>query len=427
MEKIGKYVIESKLGQGGMGIVYKCLDPETGRHTAVKVLPQQMTASPSFLQRFKREVLTLQRLDHPNIVRIYDDGEWEGAYYYAMEYVEGVGLDSILADKERMPPLEALHIIRACAEALQHSHARAVIHRDIKPANIMITSDGGVKLMDFGIAKVLDATRMTETLSVLGTVEYMSPEQSQGRYVDAHSDLYSLGVVLYQCLTARVPISGTTPTEVIMKLRTHQIEPPSAWTPGLPKSLDALVMHLLERDTSKRLASAAELHPRDRTRRAPHQGRRHRPWADRFGRPPAAHRADRDAALAESVGDRVPGARGGHRTLDCVASGPASTGCRGGAGAGASPAGGDHGLGQKGAGGQEVRLCRGPVPSAHEVLARNEGGAAGAGAAQDNPGGPRRASRAAECAEPGSGETVPRAMTPPRVFSCVNWRTNLRN
>ncbi|MGO8704943.1 MAG: serine/threonine protein kinase [Candidatus Brocadiia bacterium] len=259
MEKIGKYVIESKLGQGGMGIVYKCLDPETGRHTAVKVLPQQMTASPSFLQRFKREVLTLQRLDHPNIVRIYDDGEWEGAYYYAMEYVEGVGLDSILADKERMPPLEALHIIRACAAALQHSHARAVIHRDIKPANIMIASDGSVKLMDFGIAKVLDATRMTETLSVLGTVEYMSPEQSQGRYVDAHSDLYSLGVVLYQCLTARVPISGTTPTEVIMKLRTHQIEPPSAWTPGLPKSLDALVMHLLERDTSKRLASAAEL------------------------------------------------------------------------------------------------------------------------------------------------------------------------
>ncbi len=259
MEKIGKYVIESKLGQGGMGIVYKCLDPETGRHTAVKVLPQQMTASPSFLQRFKREVLTLQRLDHPSIVRIYDHGEWEGAYYYAMEYVEGVGLDSILANKERMPPLEALHIIRACAEALQHSHERAVIHRDIKPANIMITSDGGVKLMDFGIAKVLDATRMTETLSVLGTVEYMSPEQSQGRYVDAHSDLYSLGVVLYQCLTARVPISGTTPTEVIMKLRTHQIEPPSAWTPELPKSLDELVMRLLERDTSKRVASAAEL------------------------------------------------------------------------------------------------------------------------------------------------------------------------
>ena len=131
MEKIGKYIIESKLGQGGMGIVYKCLDPETGRHTAVKVLPQQLTASPSFLQRFKREVLTLQRLDHPNIVRIYDHGEWEGAYYYAMEYVEGVGLDSILANKERMPPLQALHIIRACAEALQHSHARAVIHRDI--------------------------------------------------------------------------------------------------------------------------------------------------------------------------------------------------------------------------------------------------------------------------------------------------------
>jgi len=259
MQTIGKYVIESKLGQGGMGIVYKCLDPETGRHAAVKVLPQHLTATPAFLQRFKREVQTLERLDHPNIVRIYDHGESEGACYYAMEYVEGVGLDSLLLSKEKMPPLEALRIVRACAEALQHSHARAVIHRDIKPANIMLTPDGGVKLMDFGIAKVLDATRMTETLSVLGTVEYMSPEQSQGRYVDAHSDLYSLGVVLYQCLTARVPITGTTPTEVIMKLRTHQIEPPSAWAPELPKSFDALVMHLLERDTSKRLASAAEL------------------------------------------------------------------------------------------------------------------------------------------------------------------------
>ena len=259
MNTIGKYVIESKLGQGGMGIVYKCLDPETGRHAAVKVLPQQLTAAPAFLQRFKREVLTLQRLDHPNIVRIYDDGESEGAYYYAMEYIEGAGLDSLLANKEKMPPLEALRIIRACAEALQHSHEHAVIHRDIKPANIMLTPDGGVKLMDFGIAKVLDATRMTETLSVLGTVEYMSPEQSQGRHVDPRSDLYSLGVVLYQCLTARLPISGTTPTEVIMKLRTHQVEAPSAWVPELPKSLDALVMHMLERDASKRVGSAAEL------------------------------------------------------------------------------------------------------------------------------------------------------------------------
>ena len=259
MDTIGKYIIESKLGQGGMGIVYKCLDPETGRHAAVKVLPQHFTSTPAFVQRFKREVLTLQRLDHPNIVRIFDHGESDGAYYYAMEYVEGVGLDSLLAKKEKMPPLEALRIIRACAEALQHSHARAVIHRDIKPANIMLTPDGGVKLMDFGIAKVLDATRMTETLSVLGTIEYMSPEQSQGRFVDEHSDVYSLGVVLYQCLTARLPISGTTPTEVLMKLRTHQIEPPSAWAPEMPKSLDELVMRMLERDTSKRLASAAEL------------------------------------------------------------------------------------------------------------------------------------------------------------------------
>jgi serine/threonine-protein kinase len=242
-----------------MGIVYKCFDPETSRHAAVKVLPAQLTADPPFLQRFRREVMTLARLDHPNIVRIFDDGEADGAYYYAMDFVEGVSLESVLEKKEKMPPLDALRIVRSAAEALEHSHARGIVHRDIKPANIMLTPAGGVKLMDFGIAKVLDATRMTATLAVLGTVEYMSPEQSQGRHVDGRSDLYSLGVVLYQCLTARLPITGATPTEVIMKLRTHQIDPPSAWVRDLPKSLDELVMRLLERDTSNRTASAREL------------------------------------------------------------------------------------------------------------------------------------------------------------------------
>ena len=250
-------------------------------------------------------------------------------------------------NKEKMPPLEALRIIRACAEALQHSHARAVIHRDIKPANIMLTPDGGVKLMDFGIAKVLDATRMTETLSVLGTVEYMSPEQSQGRHVDAHSDLYSLGVVLYQCLTARVPISGTTPTEVIMKLRTHQIEPPSAWVAGTaeePRRAGDAPARARHVETARLRGGTA---PRNRTRRAPDQGRRRRPRADRFGRPRPAHRA---AARRRSGGTRG-------RSVSCCsrwASGsglafrpaPPPSGTRR-RRAGASPACGDQGLDQE--------------------------------------------------------------------------------
>ena len=259
MEQIGKYVIESKLGQGGMGIVYKCRDPETGRPAAVKVLPQQLAAAAVFLQRFKREVLTLRRLDHPNIVRIYDQGEADDSYYYAMEFVEGIGLETVLEEKEKVQPLRAISIIRGCAEALEHSHAQGVVHRDIKPANIMLTPDGGIKLTDFGIAKVLDATRMTATQGVLGTVEYMSPEQSQGRHVDARSDLYSLGVVFYQCLTARTPITGSNPTEIIMKLRTHQIDSPDAWVPDLPKSLSSLVMRLLDKEPSKRVESAREL------------------------------------------------------------------------------------------------------------------------------------------------------------------------
>ena len=182
METIGKYIIEKKIGQGGMGIVYKCLDPEQKRSAAVKVLPQQFAADPAFLQRFKREVMTLQRLDHPSIVTIYDQGETDGSYYYAMEFIEGVSLDGLLDDRDKLPALEAIAIVRGCAQALQYSHSQGIIHRDIKPANIMVLKDHAIKLMDFGIAKVTDATRMTATQGVLGTVEYMSPEQSQGRH-----------------------------------------------------------------------------------------------------------------------------------------------------------------------------------------------------------------------------------------------------
>jgi serine/threonine protein kinase len=259
METIGKYLIEKKLGQGGMGIVYKCTHPDHEHPAAVKVLPQQLAADPSFLQRFKREIITLQRLDHPNIIKIIEQGDAAGSWYYAMEYADGVSLEDVLAGEKRLDPLRAVGIIRSCAEALEHSHSRGVVHRDIKPANIMLIKDDGIKLMDFGIAKVLDATRMTMTQGVLGTVEYMSPEQSQGRMVDARSDIYSLGVVFYRCLTGRLPIVGSTPTEVIMKLRTQQVDPPKAWLPELSKRCNDLVMRMLEKDPAKRVESAREL------------------------------------------------------------------------------------------------------------------------------------------------------------------------
>lgn len=259
METIGKYRIEGKLGQGGMGIVYKCLDAGNDRFAAVKILPQQLAADPGFLQRFKREIITLQRLDHPNIIKIYEQGDVEGAWFYAMEYAEGTSLEDLLATEKRLDTLRAIGIIKSCAEALEHSHARGVVHRDIKPANIMLIKDDGVKLMDFGIAKVLDATRMTMTQGVLGTVEYMSPEQSQGKMVDGRSDIYSLGVVLYRCITGRLPITGNTPTDVMLKLRTQQIDPPREWMPDIPRRLDELIMRMLEKDPAKRVESAREL------------------------------------------------------------------------------------------------------------------------------------------------------------------------
>jgi serine/threonine protein kinase len=259
MKDIGKYHIESKLGQGGMGIVYKCRCADDGSLAAIKVLPQQLASDANFFQRFKREVMTLQRLDHPNIVKIFDRGIHDGAPYYAMEYVDGVSLEDMLPNGTKMDAPQAIGIVRTCAEALQHSHSLGVVHRDIKPANIMLNKAGDVRLMDFGIAKVLDATRMTVTQGVLGTVEYMSPEQSEGRLVTARSDLYSLGVVLYRCLTGRLPISGSSPSEVVIKLKTAQVDPPISWVPEIPRNLSDLVMRLLEKEPTKRHESAQEL------------------------------------------------------------------------------------------------------------------------------------------------------------------------
>ncbi len=258
IEKLGKYAVEGELGRGGMGVVYKSTDPDNGAHVAVKVLPAQLADDPVFVNRFRREMMTLQRLEHSGVVRILDQGEQDGAYYYVMEYMDGGSLENNLKSAP-LDPLAATRIVLAVSRVLEHLHAQGVIHRDLKPANILLSKDGQSKLTDFGIAKLVDATRMTATQSMLGTVEYMSPEQSQGRFVDPRTDIYSLGVIYYRALTGRMPVTGKTATEVIMNLRTRQIERPDAWRPELPQYLSDLVMQMLDKDAAKRVPSAKAL------------------------------------------------------------------------------------------------------------------------------------------------------------------------
>jgi len=258
-ETLGKYEIVRELGRGGMGVVYEGRDPDSSDRVAIKVLPAQLALDPVFRQRFIREVKTLERLDHPNIVRIRDSGHQQGALWYAMDFVDGTDLERLLRQEGRLDPLRATRIVHGVTTALAYSHAQNVVHRDIKPANILLTSDEGVKLTDFGIARMVDATRMTATAGVLGTVEYMSPEQAEGKVVDERTDVYSLGVVYYRAVTGKMPIDGATPTDIMVKIRTAQVSAPASWVPQLPRNVNDLILQMVEKDRSRRVLSAQAL------------------------------------------------------------------------------------------------------------------------------------------------------------------------
>jgi len=259
LKELGEYEVIEELGRGGMGVVYKGRHAESGDQVAIKVLPAQLALDPAFRQRFIREVKTLERLEHPNIVRILGSGHHEGALWYAMEFVDGTDLEHVLRADGKLDPLRATRIVRAVAEALAYSHTRNVIHRDIKPANVMLAGEDQVKLTDFGIARMVDATRMTVTAGVLGTVEYMSPEQSEGEVVDERTDIYSLGVVFYRAVTGRLPVDGANPTEIMVRIKTAQVSAPISWVPDLPRNLNDLILQMVEKDRSRRILSAQAL------------------------------------------------------------------------------------------------------------------------------------------------------------------------
>ena len=253
-----RYVIKRKLGSGGMAVVYLAEDQELGRPVALKLLDDRHASDEQFVERFRREAQSAAGLNHPNIVSIFDRGHAAGTYYIAMEYLDGRTLKELLVRNGPTPVPIAIDYARQILGALSFAHRNGIVHRDIKPHNIIVGSDGRLKVTDFGIARS-GASQMTEAGSIVGTAQYLSPEQARGAPVDPRSDLYSLGIVLYEMLTGSVPFTGDTPVEIAMKHLSQVPEPPSTLRPDVPHDLDAVVMRALAKAPEQRYDSAEEM------------------------------------------------------------------------------------------------------------------------------------------------------------------------
>jgi serine/threonine-protein kinase len=254
----GRYRIIRKLGAGGMANVYLAEDQELGRQVAIKILDGRHAADNSFIERFRREAKNAAGLSHPNIVSIYDRGEAEGTYYIAMEYLSGRSLKELIVSRGPTPIKIAVDYTRQILAALGFAHRNGIVHRDIKPHNVVVDPDGRLKVTDFGIARS-GASQMTEVGSIIGTAQYLSPEQARGAPVDQRSDVYSVGIVLYEMLTGRVPFTGDTPLEIAMKHLSEVPEPPSEKRPDVPEDLDNIVLRALAKDPEDRYQTAEDM------------------------------------------------------------------------------------------------------------------------------------------------------------------------
>ena len=255
----GRYRLESRLGAGGMAEVYRGFDPVLNRTVAIKTLLPQFARDEAFVARFRREAQAAARLNHPNIVAAYDTGEDDGTQYIVMEFVEGRTLAEFLSTGRRPTPVQSSEIAQKIAGALAAAHAQGVIHRDIKPGNIMVTRDGTVKVMDFGIARLTTGVETApQTSAVLGTATYLSPEQAQGGPVDARTDIYSLGTVLYELVAGRPPFTGESPVAIAYKQVNETPVPPSSLNPDVPVRLDAVIMKAMSKNPANRYQTAEE-------------------------------------------------------------------------------------------------------------------------------------------------------------------------
>ena len=323
----GRYRVLSRLGSGGMADVFLAEDQQLGRKVALKLLHHRFAQDPDFVERFRREAQAAAGLQHPNVVSVYDRGSFDDTYYIAMEYLPGRSLKQLIRQEAPLDPLRAIDITIQILKAARFAHRRGVIHRDLKPHNVIIDDSDHAKVTDFGIARA-GASDMTETGSIMGTAQYLSPEQAQGHAVNAGSDLYSIGVVLYEMLTGRVPFDADSAVSIALKHVSEAPPPPSSINPNIPPELEQTVLWVLNKNASDRPADA-----------------------------------DQFITVLEHCREAIASADAGQHTASMAAVAAA------GAAAGAGAAIGAHGL---------RRLPAGPGPG-HQWLRRDVGGATARG------------------------------------------------
>ena len=255
---VGNYKITEKIGEGGMGAVFKGVDLMLEREVAVKILRPEFASQPEVVERFRSEAVTLAKLNHPNIATLHSFFRQGNEYFMVMEYVRGEGLDRVIRRGGAMPLTDAVAHFCQALDGIGRAHKLGIIHRDIKPANVMVTEDGSIKVMDFGIARVLGTARMTKQGNIIGTIEYMSPEAIQGQEVDARADIYSLGILLYEMLTGRIPFDADTEFSMMMAQIQQAPPPPRTFAPHIPLPLEHAIMRSLAKKPEARFQTAAE-------------------------------------------------------------------------------------------------------------------------------------------------------------------------
>ena len=253
-----RYEILEVIGTGGMAIVYKALDHRLNRQVAIKILKDEFSGDDEFRRRFRAEGEAVAMLSHPNIVQVYDVSSSDDANYLVMELIDGISLKQYMEVKGVLNWKETLHFAMQIAKGLEHAHSRGIVHRDIKPHNIMVLKDGSVKVMDFGIARVMSKSN-TLTKEALGSVHYISPEQAKGGYTDSRSDIYSLSVVMYEMMTGRPPFDGESPVAVAIQHINGGAPKPSSLNPNIPVGLEQIILKGMALEPKDRYSSATEM------------------------------------------------------------------------------------------------------------------------------------------------------------------------
>lgn len=259
-QMLGPYRIINQVGRGGMATVYKAYQPSVDRYVAVKVLPSQLAESREFATRFQQEARIIAKLEHPHILPVFDYGESDGVAYFVMRYMDAGTLKDKMIEGRPLPLGDIDRLFTQLAEALSYAHSRGVVHRDLKPANVLIDAHENIFLTDFGIAKLLESAspRLTQTDAIMGTPAYISPEQAQGNPVDQRSDIYSLGIILYEMVTGSVPFTAETPLAVLFKHITDPLPPPSLVKPDVPPEIEKVILKALAKDPRDRFATTNE-------------------------------------------------------------------------------------------------------------------------------------------------------------------------